>query len=203
MDVIAGGRLNAAVKACPAHPRSIRSFHKAAIVLCLPVTAQAATYIDYSSPGVAYGVNGAAIYTLAAPYSSSGTGNFGGYLTVLGNTPVISGISTDSNTVMPDVGASQTSALPYATLNTSSYTIGVNGTGNYISFGLDLNEPNNTDSFVSIDVVKIYHSSIANPAASTVSNFLASNPTLVWDMDAGTDGDVSLLVDASLTSGSG
>ena len=176
-------------------------------LISLPITAHGATLIDYSSPGVAYGVNGAVIYTLAPPYSSAGTGNFGGYLTVLGNTPVISGISTDSNSVMPDVSNSQTEAIPYGVIADQGNAISVNGSGTYISFGLDLNEPLNSDSYVSVDTVRIYHSAIANPSATSLDNFLNGNganaPTLVWDMDAGADGDVSLLVNAGLTSGSG
>lgn len=188
-------------------PTTIKASPKAIFLLCLPLAAQGATMIDYTAPGVAYGVNGATIYTLAPPYSSSGSGTFGGYLKVLGNTPVITGISTDSATVMTDVSASQTSALPYATLADGTHNVTINGTGNYLSFGLDLNEPANADSFVSIDVVNIYHSSVSTLTASSLSNFLTGNgsnaPTLVWSMDAGSEGDVTLLVDATLTAGSG
>lgn len=157
------------------------------------------TYFTFDSPGVAHGVNGATILTLAAPFSSTGTGTFGGYLKLLTNNPTVSGISTSSNSVMPDVGASQTSSITYAELMASATKL--NGGGSFIPFVLDLNEPNTADSFLSIETFRVYHASTANLSATSLANFLSGSPTLVWDMDSA--GDVTLLVDENTSAGSG
>lgn len=171
--------------------------------LTLPMLAGSASasisYFSFDSPGVAHGVNGATILTLAAPFSSTGTGTFGGYLKLLTNDPVVTGISTSSNSVMPQVGASQTSSITRTELMASATQL--NGAGSFIPFVLDLNEPNTVDSFLSIETFRIYHASTGNLSATSLADFLSGGPTLVWDMDSG--GDVTLLVDEDTSAGSG
>lgn len=157
------------------------------------------TYFTFDSPGVASGVNGATVFTLASPFSSTGTGNFGGYLTLQSNLPTLSGVSTSSNSVMPTVSNAKTSSISYANLIGS--TTALNGAGSFIPFTLDLNEPNTADSFLSIDTFRVYHASTASLSATSLSDFLSNSPTLVWDMDGA--GDVSLLVDEDTSAGSG
>lgn len=171
------------------------------------LSAEASTNVPYDGAGVAYNINGAVIFTLIPPLSSSGTGTFGGFLKVNDNDPVLQGISTgSSNTWNPpnSVDDSGTDALPVG--NLAGALVNING-GAYYSFALDLNEPNNGDRYVSVDDVRIYHASDPNPTALNLNDFLNNNPTsppsLVWDMDVGINGDVSLLVDEGLTSGSG
>lgn len=171
--------------------------------LTLPMLAGTASasisYFTFDSPGVAHGVNGATILTLAAPFSSTGTGTFGGYLKLLTNDPVVSGISTSSNSVMPQVGASQTSSITRAELMASATQL--NGGGSFIPFVLDLNEPNTVDSFLSIETFRIYHASTGSLSATSLADFLSGGPTLVWDMDSA--GEVTLLVDEDTSAGSG
>jgi hypothetical protein len=170
---------------------------------------------DFTVNGSAANVNGAFI-TTSAGTSSSGTGTFGGYLTVGGNTDALEGISTDSNSlIMPNVTASQTSALPANLLSAASVTI--NGvSGNFYSFYLDLNEPNSADRYVSVDTISIYARPGPTTAvdASNITALLANNgtgsnvPRLVWSMDTLAADQRTVVTDRSLlvnelSSGSG
>ncbi len=86
---------------------------------------------DINAPGKISNANGALIFT-ATGSSSTGTGSFGGFLTVNSNNPQTSGISTDG-TVGPDVTAAQTSTQTMSQLPTT-----VINSVTYRSFAIDL-----------------------------------------------------------------
>ena len=157
------------------------------------------TSINYvfDDPGVAYDVSGALIFTGSGTgLSSAGTGTFGGYLTVGANKSVLEGISSDANSagLMPDVTASQTSAIQLGTLQANAGLL-VDG-AEFLGFYLDLNEP---DQHLSIDSLGIYYGTPANhPLTSALA---LGSLTKVWSMD--TQGDTTLLVNEGLTAGSG
>lgn len=158
------------------------------------------TSINYvfDAPGVAYDVSGALIFTgNGTGLSTAGTGTFGGYLTVgAGNKSVIEGISSDANSagLMPDVTASQTSAIQLGTLQANAGIL-VDG-AEFYGFYLDLNEP---DQYLSIDAIGVYYGNPANRSVTSASEL--GSLTMVWSMD--TQGDTTLLVNEGLTAGSG
>ena len=168
--------------------------------LLAPSLAQAVTYYNYDSAGVGYGLNGAVVSTLSAPFSSTGSGTFGGYLNLSQNTSVLEGISTSSSQLMPAVADSKTTAIAFSAISGATSTL--NGSGSYVTLSVDLNEPNNSDSYISIDSFKIYHAATGNVPATSLASFTAtSGVSLVWDMDGA--GDTTLLVDEKLSAGSG
>ena len=153
-------------------------------LLCLQGSAALLTY-DFSDPSYAAPVNGGIIATAASPLGSSGTGTFGGFLRVSDiASPMLEGISTDG-ALMPQVGDSQTSALPATALTPAMLVTIVGEVGNFYAFALDLNEPNSGDRFVSVDSVSIYAGTTATFSATDIDNFLGNSPTptLIWSMD--------------------
>lgn len=175
-----------------------------AMLLASAISGHGEVYYNLLSPGVAIGVNGAIIFTQTAPASSSGSGTFGSYLKILGNTPVIEGLSTsDNGTLFADTQAVPTQALSMLSLPGAEVTFVGGGPTTYYAFALDLNEPNNGDSFLSVDTVKIYSHPNPNrlaPDPATFTGATGGAPTLVWDMDGA--GPVAILTDVSLA-GSG
>jgi hypothetical protein len=180
------------------------------------------TYYDVTTAGTIANINGAQIFTSAGS-GSSGTGTFGGFLTLGGNGSVNLGISSDSSgpgaNLMADVTGSQTSALPTATLTAAP--VSTIGSTSYYSFYFDLNEPQTASrQYISLDSLTIYSSSVgptvwANSLADFTSsgnsgapnNFQGANPTVRWSLDdLASDkytvtNDRSVLIDTSVIGG--
>ncbi len=104
------------------------------------------------------------------------------------------GYNTTTNNVF-DNGSSDNfnhelllSAIPFKSI------LGVD----YREFFLDVNESQNSDSFLSLDGLQIYLSSVPNQSTNTVSSL----GTLVYDLDSGANNAV-LLDSALISSGSG
>lgn len=77
----------------------------------------------------------------------------------------------------------------------------INGVG-YYEFLLDLDDPNSArQKLISLDKVQIYTS--ASALSAPYSTDLSTLGTKRYDMDVGADGDVTVNLDGSLTSGNG
>ncbi len=149
---------------------------------------------DVTQPGLIQNANGALVFT-ASGTSSSGTGTFGGFLTINSNNPQTSGIST-SGTVGADVTGAQTSTQTFSQLPTT-----VINSVTYRSFGIDLNESQASgESFISLDSVVLYRATASSGAAagpnangSNLSTFTSTTAGLsvVWSLDSFTGLDPS------------
>lgn len=163
------------------------------------------TYYNVSIPGDTATINSALIFTQAGT-TSTGTGTFGGFLTLGGNGSVNRGISgygasTGSTpNLMADVTASQTAAMSQLTLGSApTYTI---GSTSYYAFYFDLNEPQTSSGkYISLDSLTIYSSSVApgtrqSPTVWATSlqdftgtgtqsgtGYVGANPQVRWTMD--------------------
>ena len=115
---------------------------------------------DVTQPGLIQNANGAMVFTSAGT-TTSGTGTFGGFLTINSNNPQTSGIST-SGTVGGDVTAAQTSTQTFSQLPTT-----VINSVTYRSFGIDLNESQSTGStYLSLDSVVLYRATASSGSAA-------------------------------------
>ncbi|MBR0712174.1 beta strand repeat-containing protein [Bradyrhizobium liaoningense] len=170
--------------------------------------------VDLSTVGSTAQVNQVTIEQIpVGSTGSSGTGQFPSFLRVhnAGNNNTEQGYNTDGD-VKPSTGAQDFQFDQVGGNFTHSVQLGsmaivnVGGT-DYREFRLDLGE--NVNNLISLDVLKLYYSS--NPALTsydpigalggTDTGFGAA-ATLIWNMDAGADGDVSLKLN-DLSSGNG
>ncbi|WP_256808800.1 DUF11 domain-containing protein [Bradyrhizobium sp. Bra64] len=170
--------------------------------------------VDLSTVGSTALVNQATIEQIpVGSTGSSGTGQFPAFLRIHnpGNDHTEQGYNTDGDT-NPSTGAQNFQFDQVAGNFTHSVQLGsmaivtVDGT-DYREFRLDLGE--NVNNLISLDVLKLYDSN--NPALTsydpigalggTDTGFGAA-ATLIWNMDAGAGGDVSLKLN-DLSSGNG
>ena len=166
-------------------------------------------YYDVQQSGTIANVNGAIIFT-ADSGSTTGTGTFGGFLTLGGNGLVNQGISANGVSTGPtpnlfaDVTASQTSVMLTSVLqNAPTHSITLGGSAqNYYVFYFDLNEPATVNGrYISLDSLTIYSSAVTpgtdqNPtvwadslahftgsATDSGTGYVGANPTLRWSLD--------------------
>ncbi len=146
-----------------------------------------AVTIDLTVPG-ASGSIGGVTYTQGQP-QSTGSGVINSFLRIQtsGSGGSESGYNTGGGTPLDDKGG--------ISLNNADKSVSDFLNSRVI---LDLNEPNGgTKNFVSLDELRIY----VSPVHNLVTTDLSALGTVVYDMDAG--GNNTVLMDASLTSGSG
>lgn len=163
------------------------------VVLALTGAATATT-VTIATPSDSYMINGAIFEGYGA--RTAGTGNINPFLRLNGNGPVVEGYNTSVNSGLPpDVDHSQTNSLLLAACDWAV----INGIV-YREFRLDINEPNNQNSQVSLDRVQIYTNTVGNlnPGLANVSSL----GTLRFDMDVGVDGPSTVILDETST-GSG
>jgi len=162
--------------------------------VCVLAGVASATTVTIASPTDSYLINGAIFEGYGA--RTAGTGNINPFLRLNGNGPTVEGYNTSVNSGLPsDVDHSQTDSLLLAACDWAI----INGVV-YREFRLDINEPNNQNSQVSLDRVQIYTSSVGNLNPGLAN--LAGLGTLRFDMDVGVDGASTVILDETST-GSG
>jgi hypothetical protein len=174
----------------------------AAVALVLGVAPQllGVTYIDMTQDQNAAAHLNGGHFIYSTGQTVSGTGTYGTFVTIDGIDGVNEGYNSGTDTLMPDVGASQTTALQFSQLQVPSNNP-IEGV-NYFSFGMDIQE---SDNRLSLDELEIWVRITDLTDASTYNNLaLSPDSRKVYDMDAGVDGDVSLLLnDLFASAGSG
>lgn len=163
---------------------SKRSYAFASASLLLSFAGCHAQNLDLSDPGVTSGVINGAIYSVDTTHPS-GTGIFerdsgGVFLTIQGN-GIEEGYNTSASGIMDTKRVPQWNhELLASELNTVTI-----GSGSYVPFLLDINEPANKNSPLSLDDVRIFISSSAGISHQSLDEML-SDPslTLVYSLDS-------------------
>lgn len=135
-----------------------------------------------------------ALFVQVDPDNSTGTGVIQPFLHIQKN-GVEEGYNTDYKPrEFPDANSPWTKSL----LLSDVPVVKVNNV-NYREFFLDINEnTGGTNEFLSLDKLQIFLGSAGN-----LTNYPTGLGTLIWDMDAGNEGDTFIKLDYSLESGSG
>jgi hypothetical protein len=163
-----------------------------AALLVMALNVSLAAPLELLTHGADGYINGA-YFLQFEPESSTGTGVIQPFLRIQKN-GVEEGYNTDyGQKEFPESDSSWTRSL----LLSAVPVVNRNGV-NYREFLLDINEAGGGNELLSLDKLQIF---LGN--AGDLTGYPSGLGSLIWDMDAGPEGDTSIHLDYSLESGSG
>jgi hypothetical protein len=168
-----------------------------AVMLVAASAALAFPPIDLTTSGATYTSTDGTIWTQLVN-QPTGTGTYQPFVRFQ-NTGTEAGMNTDgdAHSSYADVAGTWT----HSVLLSDLATVNVGGT-NYYSFSVDINEPNNSNSFLSLDELRIYTApTSAGGALLDEAAVTGAGGTLRYNLDATVDQDVYM--DYTLAAGSG
>lgn len=164
-----------------------------------PYTVAPGAFSDIFPNATTIEVNGA-YFMIAPPNQGAGSG-WGAFAPFLrtqatGNKTIEYGFNTDAKNVLDNKDDPHTHSVTLSQLTTITYL-----NDEYIMLQLDMNESNNgNDPLLSMQSLQLW----VNSSTGSDNNYADGLGTLVWDLDGGAQGDVTVNLDDSiLNCGSG
>jgi hypothetical protein len=172
--------------------------------LALGLTSATAGDVDLTTAGSSGTVSGLDVdlFQQINP-QSTGTGVIQSFVRISANTDIVQGYNTDARPLVFDENVS--AQFTHSLLLSDVPIVTIDGVA-YRQFLLDINQTGE-DPLISLNELQIFLGDTGSPMGATVSGDgtldFGTQASLIYDMDAGPDGDSTIELNYSLNTGSG